>query len=372
MKKLGILILLLVLLGGCVSPKEQTSDSEVVQFESIYQTALQYNLEIRKSDVLKNFYNEYQNARTFSKLFTLQNIIKSPSYTLDIKTNLLLQSLNNGILYNLLALNHEKQESIADFYSRNQIRYELEKLMYRYYFFSNLEAELVSKYGILESEKSYIKNELDLVELNYLALVGSLDGLKNYKAAIASEFYQLPKNILLKALNSRPYFPSSYNRDFIKIADKIMLQMPPYGNQLENAVRFNEILFKVPSELYKNYHDDSTIQFDSITIFSVIAFNFELQLTLNNIKNIEQQYTLKKHEYSLLKNNQSNEKGKKFFEFKLLELARFEAFLFLQHFINGNGNINIIKQQEIPANIAFLLEKIALDIIGSAIQGVSL
>jgi hypothetical protein len=291
-------------------------------------------------------------------------VLANNDYSRSEKNELMIEGLERGVLYNILAFNLERRDELIDFFARKELKRDLYKSLYGMAFYKNLRQELSTK-GILnpQLDKKLLK-EIDYWHLNYLSLSNDYSNIENdLSIELPSNFYIVPENLLLVSVNNNPAFINAYNHDYIKIATAVIEQMPPYGELSETVLKFNELLFKVPKSLYQNYSHEVFIQSDCSLIFSIIGINYELSLILENVKKLELEYAIKNNEYILAEANSSIDRGEKFLELKKIEFDRFKAFLFLNYLLNQDKTIKKLNLQNIPENIKFLLEKTILDII---------
>jgi hypothetical protein len=356
-------IFLSLLLSACNNIVVSGSGS-MVGFRELLNRAFDTSLAIKKNELLSEFNQEFKQGLSSSRLNNLILILANNKYSESDKTELIIDSLEQGVLYNILAFKFDNREKIIDFFARREISRKLHETLYSYFFLQDFLDELERenlRSPILEKD---IHAELDRLKLVYIGLTNDDGEIKKSSLPdLPSKFYVIPDNILLTVLNSNIALNSPYNRDYINIAMAVSDQLPPYKSLFEMAIKYNEILFQTPKSLYQNYSNELFIQSDCSIILGIVGINYELELLWENLKKIEAEYAIKNNEYILAKKSATLDQYDKLLELKKLELARFKAFLFLHYLTNFNKGNKVFENQKIPDNIRFLLEKTTLDVI---------
>ncbi len=358
-----IIFLSLALICGCSSFVSR-NNSNTHDFDIVWQKTLDASLAIKKDAINSEFTNEFNYGESSSRLNNLTLLLANNNYSEAEKSELIIESLERGILYNILAFNFDKRAEIIDFYAQRELKRELYKILYSYFFYHRLLEELKQKNLLTSKLQDKLKQELQSLDLLFIALTNENGKtLEKILPKLPKNFYKMPKNPLLEAVNSNIGLATTYNQDYIKIADAVSEQLPPYATMFDKAIKFNELLFQAPKTLYQKYSNELFIQSDCSKIFGIIGIDCELELIQSNLKKLELDYAIKHNEYMLSEKNADANAGEKFLELKKIELARFKAFLFLYFLVHENNPASVNNDQQIPSNIRFLLEKTILDIV---------
>ncbi|MBQ9788167.1 MAG: hypothetical protein IJW31_01010 [Lentisphaeria bacterium] len=358
-----IIFLSLALICGCSSFVSR-NNSNTHDFDIVWQKTLDASLAIKKDAINSEFTNEFNYGESSSRLHNLTLLLANNNYSEAEKSELIIESLERGILYNILAFNFDKRAEIIDFYAQRELKRELYKILYSYFFYHRLLEELKQKNLLTSKLQDKLNQELQSLDLLFIALTNENGKtLEKILPKLPKNFYKMPKNPLLEAVNSNIGLATTYNQDYIKIADAVSEQLPPYATMFDKAIKFNELLFQAPKTLYQKYSNELFIQSDCSKIFGIIGIDCELELIQSNLKKLELDYAIKHNEYMLSEKNADSDAGEKFLELKKIELARFKAFLFLYFLVHENNPASVNNDQQIPSNIRFLLEKTILDIV---------
>ncbi len=358
-------IFFLLFLPSCQSFTERRNSQNNTLFDSALQLTYDSSLIIKKAEIFDDFNNEFNHGSSSSKLNKLDLVLSSENYSTIEKNELLLDSLNRGIIYNILAFKFDKREELIDFYAKRELKFQLHKSMYGYFFYKDLLDYCKRKNLLDEQSEKILQAQMDKCELAYVSLTNQGLGNVAISMDVPADFFNLENDVLLTILNNNKAFYSEYNSAYLEIARKVMEQLPPYNSDFESAIKFNELLFKAPKSLYKDYSDELFIQSDCSMIFGIIGISYQLDLVMDNLKKLETEYAIKSNEYILAEREHSADLTKKFLAMKQLELDRFNYFLRI-YYLRGKDlkqNFNGISHK-IPSNIQFVLTNTILDIIG--------
>ena len=126
---IGIITVFLMLnFSGCIS------SSEIQRSEDFYESALRKtfdaSLMIKKDEILKEFNREYSLGEGSSRLNNLALVFANNNYSRSEKNELMIESLERGIIYNILAFNYERRDELVDFFARNELKRDLYKFQF--------------------------------------------------------------------------------------------------------------------------------------------------------------------------------------------------------------------------------------------------